>query len=168
MNGLKRLVLCSVLASVPTWSLAQGSSGQGKGPGMMNQETMQQMHQNMSQMQEMMQGVPKAGSQAERQRLLQRHMKSMQEHMRMMREDMMGGGQGMMGQGQGMMGQGQNQGMMSNRQGGNRSDTDDSARPGMAMDYDQRLQMMGTRMDQMQLMMEQMLEHQIRSQEYQE
>ncbi|MFL1467735.1 hypothetical protein [Marinobacter sp. HN1S83] len=154
MNRINRLIACSFLVAAPVFVLAQGNAGQMSQGGMMNQEHMQQMHENMSRMQGMMQQMPNAGSQEERQRLMQEHMESMQEHMGMMRGGMMGPGmmdQGMMGNGQGMMNnQGQKQpgNAQGNRAGG----------PGM--DNEQRMNMMENRMDQMQLMMEQMLEHQ--------
>lgn len=169
MRVLSGLILCSVLTSVSVGSLAQGVPGQG--PGMMNQETRQQMRENMSQMQEMMHRMPQVESEAERQRLLEQHMDSMQKHMNMMHGGMMGQGMmgqgmhgpGMMANGQGMMGDammGSGQGMMGSGGGNNLPEVDDSE---STTPNDQRLQMMENRLDQMQLMMEQMLQHQARS-----
>ncbi|MGM0766509.1 MAG: hypothetical protein ACQEV6_00635 [Pseudomonadota bacterium] len=128
---------------------------------MMNQEQMQQMNENMSRMQGMMQEMGTATSDAERRRIREQHMESMQEHMGMMRGSMMRGsmmGQGMkMGDGQDMM---SGQGMMNGRSK-NKPDKAQGTRSGGAgMDSEQRLEMMEQRMNQMQLMMEQMLEHQ--------
>ena len=81
MNRFTRLIACSVLVSTPLFVFAQGNSGQMSRGGMMNQEQMQQMHQNMSKMQEMMQEMRNAKSDAERQRIREKHMESMQQHM---------------------------------------------------------------------------------------
>lgn len=151
MNRFTRLIACSLLVSAPVLGFAQGNSGQMHRGDMMNQEQMQQMHENMSRMQGMMQQMHEAQPGADRERLRDQHMKSMQEHMDMMRGGMMGGGQGMMGDGQGMMnnqGQKQSGNSRGNRDGG-----------GADMDYEQRMEMMENSMNQMQLMMEQMLEH---------
>lgn len=156
MNRLGRFVACSVFVALPAFAFAQGNSGQMPRGGMMNQEQVQQMNENMARMQAMMQEMRNANSNAERQRLREQHMESMQEHMQMMRGGMMGPGmmgQGMMGNDQGMM---NNQGQGKKQSGdaqGNRSG-------GPGMDNEQRLEMMENRMNQMQLMMEQMLEHQ--------
>lgn len=159
MNRFTRLIACSVLVAAPALVLAQGNDGQMPRGGMMNEEQMQQMYENMSQMQGMMQQMPNAGSQEERQRLMQQHMESMQEHMGMMRGGMMGNG--MMGQGmpgQGMMGG--DQGMMNNQGQKQSGNAQRNHSGGAGMGYEQRMNMMENRMDQMQLMMEQMLEHQ--------
>lgn len=150
MNRLSRLIACSVIAALPAFALAHGSPGQMGGGGMMNPEQMQQMNENMSRMQGMMQEMRNAESDAERERIRMQHMESMQKHM-----DMMGGG--MMGHGQGMMGQ--NQGMMNN-QSKKQTGANQEGRAGAGMSNDQRLEMMENRMNQMQLMMEQMLQHQ--------
>ncbi|MBW0147372.1 hypothetical protein KXD86_07675 [Marinobacter sp. CAU 1620] len=127
---------------------------------MMNQEQMDQMHQNWSRMDNMMQQVPDAGSPAERQRLMEEHWEAMEEQMELMHQGMMGpgmmggGSQGMMGGGsQGMMGGNQGQGMMNNQSGDRSANADKGT-------VDQRMRMMEDRMDQMQLMMEQMFRHQ--------
>lgn len=88
-----------------------------------------------TQMQSMMEQARKAGTPAERQKLMQDHMKVMQEQMSAMH--------GMMG-GKGMMG-----GMMNGAGQGKGQGTDQSGQMPM--------QMMQQRMDQMQQMMEQML-----------
>ena len=154
MNRFTRLVACSVLMAAPVLVFAQGSSGQMPRGAMMNQEQMQQMNENMAQMQAMRQEMRNAESDAERQRIREKHMEYMQNHMGMMRGGMMGPGmmgQGMMGGGQGMM---NNQGK---KQSGNGQD---KRAGGPGMDDEQRMEMMENRMNQMQLMMEQMLEHQ--------
>lgn len=155
MNRLSRLIACSIIAALPAFALAQGSPGQMGGGGMMNPEQMQQMNENMSRMQGMMQEMRNAESDAERERIRMQHMESMQKHMDMMGGGMMG--QGMMGHGQGMMGQ--NQGMMNN-QSKKQTGANQEGRAGAGMSNDQRLEMMENRMNQMQLMMEQMLQHQ--------
>lgn len=151
MNRFTRLIACSVLVSTPLLVFAHGDEGawQGHGPGMMmNQD---QMNQNWSQMHEMMQGMPGANSPEERQRLLNEHRKAMEEQMELMHQGMMG--PGMMGGGQGMM---NNQGQ-AKKQPGNAQGKNSGA---AGMDYQQRMDLMENRMNQMQLMMEQMLEHQ--------
>lgn len=142
MNRFSRIVICSVIATVPAFANAQGNNGQMPRGGMMNQEQMQQMHDNMSRMQQMMQEMRSADSKEERERLRDQHMEAMQEQMDMMRGGMMGPG---------MMGQGMMHGQpgQDNREG-------DSAN----MSTEQRLEFMENRMNQMQLMMEQMLQHQ--------
>jgi hypothetical protein len=173
MNRLGRFVACSVFVALPVFALAQGNSGQMPGAGMMNQEQVQQMNENMARMQALRQEMQNANSPAERQRLREQHMEYMQEHMQMMRGGMMGPGmmgQGMMGNGQGMMGSGQgmrnNQGMMNNQGQGRNQSGNAQGNPsgGPGMDNEQRLEMMEKRMNQMQLMMEQMLENQAQSQ----
>ena len=180
MKMIPRLILLSVMASSPLWVAAQGNSDQMpmQGKGMMNQQQVEKMQENMSRMQSQMQEMHNADSQAERQRLMEQHMEAMHNHMQMMRSGMMGQGgmgKGMMGQGnmgnhQGMMGQGNmgnHQGMMGQQQG--MGDAKDNKKPGKDskdwsraddLGYDQRFQMMERRMDHMQLMMEQMVEHQ--------
>lgn len=157
MNRFSRFIACSVLVAAPVLAFAQGNSDQMPRDGMMNQEQMQQMNENMAQMQAMRQEMLNASSDAERQRIREKHMEYMQNHMEMMRGGMMG--PGMMGQGQGMM---NNQGMMNHQgQGKKQSGNAQGNRSGGAgMDNEQRLEMMENRMNQMQLMMEQMLEHQ--------
>ena len=156
MNRFMRIVACSVLVAVPATALAQGNSDQMPGGSMMNQEQMQQMNDNMSRMQGMMQEMGSATSEAERQRIREQHMESMQEHMGMMRGSMMG--QGMkIGNGQDMM---NGQGMMNGRSKNKPDKAQGNRSGGAGMDSEQRLEMMEQRMNQMQLMMEQMLEHQ--------
>jgi len=149
MKSLTRVIAISLIMATPVvW--AQGSGNQ-RGPGgmMMSTEQMQEMQQNMSRMQEM---APKmrGSSGQNRQKLMQEHMELMQGQMRMMRGGMMGN-QGMMNnpgmmRGQGMM---NGQGMQGNSSQGN-----------PAVNSEDRVQFMENRMNQMQLMMEQMLEHQ--------
>ena len=80
MNRLSRFVACSVFVVLPAFALAQGNSGQMPRGGMMNQEQVQQMNENMARMQAMMQEMRNANSNAERQRLREQHMEYMQEH----------------------------------------------------------------------------------------
>ncbi|WP_144776969.1 hypothetical protein [Marinobacter maritimus] len=143
MKSFTRVIAISLIMATPVvW--AQGSGNQ-RGPGgmMMSTEQMQEMQQNMSRMQEM---APKmrGSSGQNRQKLMQEHMELMQEQMQMMRGGMMGN-QGMMN-GQGMMGGKEMQG--SSNQGN------------PAIKPEDRIEFMEKRMNQMQLMMEQMLEHQ--------
>ncbi|MDO3720759.1 hypothetical protein QVZ43_03425 [Marinobacter sp. chi1] len=157
MNTVTRLIAVGALVAVPVWVLAHGSDGpaSGHGPGMMmSPEQMEQMHQNWSRMDNMMQQVPDVGSQAERQRLMEEHWEAMEEQMELMHKGMMG--PGMMGYGgQGMMHGNQGQGMMQGQPGsGKQSDGGDQP------SVDQRMRMMEERMNQMQLMMEQMFRHQ--------
>lgn len=144
MTSIRKVAVCAVLAISPVWAFAHGNQGpsQGHGPGMMmNQEHMQQMHQNWSRMDNMMERVPNASSPQERQQLMQNHWKTMQEQMNLMHQGMMGPG---------MMGGNQVSGMKNNAQSGNQAGQVD----------EQQFQLMQERMDQMQLMMEQMLKRQ--------
>lgn len=152
MTPIRKIVACSVLTVAPILAFAHGDQGswQGHGPGMMNDEQMQQMQQNWSRMDNMMQRIPETSSPQKRQQLMQDHWEAMQDQMEMMHQGMMGPGtrQG----GQGMMGGDQNRSMMNN----NAQSGEAAAGPA----GDQRLQMIQQRMDQMQLMMEQMLKRQ--------
>ena len=152
MVSVKKLAVCTILAAAPVWASAHGEQGnwQGHGPGMMmDQDQMQQMQQNWSRMNGFMQQMPGAGSPEERQRFLEDHWEAMEDQMDLMHRGMMG--PVMMGGPGAMMGGNQGQGMMNNQPGqGNAA----------GMSPDQRLQFMEERMDQMQLMMEQMLQHQ--------
>mgnify|MGYP000585546893 FL=1 len=112
---------------------------------MMDQEQMQQMHQNWSHMNQLMQRIPDEASPQERQQLMREHREAMQEQMGFMHHGMMGPGM-MRGQ-RGMMG---GQHMMNGSQPKN----------GDGPTTEQQIQMMQERMDQMQLMMEQMLQYQ--------
>ena len=150
MKTFTRLMACSVLVSAPLLAFAQGNSGDMNHGGMMNQEQMQQMRENMSQMQEMRRRIHDANPGDERERLREQHMDSMRKHMELMRGGMMGNGQGMRNNGQGMM----------NQQGQRQSGNPKQNRSGKTdVNYEQRMEMMENRMNQMQLMMEQMLEH---------
>ena len=148
MISFKRLTATAALLVFPAFVLAHGDQGswQGHGPGMMmDQEQMQQMHQNWSHMNQLMQRIPDEASPQERQQLMREHREAMQEHMGFMHHGMMGPGM-MRGQ-RGMMG---GQHMMNGSQPKN----------GDGPTTEQQIQMMQERMDQMQLMMEQMLQYQ--------
>ena len=148
MISFKGLAATAALLVFPALVLAHGDQGpwQGHGPGMMmDQEQMQQMHQNWSHMNQLMQRIPDEASPQERQRLMREHREAMQEQMGFMHHGMMGPGM-MRGQ-RGMMG---GQHMMNGSQPKN----------GDGPTTEQQIQMMQERMDQMQLMMEQMLQYQ--------
>lgn len=148
MISSKGLAATAALLVFPALVIAHGDQGpwQGHGPGMMmDQEQMQQMHQNWSHMNQLMQRIPDEASPQERQRLMREHRQTMQEQMDFMHHGMMGPGM-MRGQ-QGMMG---GQHMMNGGQPKN----------GDGPTTQQQIQMMQERMDQMQLMMEQMLQYQ--------
>ena len=148
MISFKRLTATAALLVFPAFVLAHGDRGswQGHGPGMMmDQEQMQQMHQNWSHMNQLMQRIPDEASPQERQQLMREHREAMQEQMGFMHHGMMGPGM-MRGQ-RGMMG---GQHMMNGSQPKN----------GDGPTTEQQIQMMQERMDQMQLMMEQMLQYQ--------
>jgi hypothetical protein len=106
-------------------------------------------------MQQQMDRIRQTKDPKERQKLLQEHMQSMQEGMSMMRG--MGGPMmmGMMGgqkdaMGPGMMGGGQKGGMGPGMMGGG---------PMAGMDPKQQQEFTQRRMDMMQMMMEQMMQH---------
>jgi len=101
-----------------------------------------QMQDHMKKMQDIMARMQKTTDPAERKKLMDEHTKVMQEGMQMMRG--MGGGmmQGMEG---GMMGQ---------------APKDGAAKPGMGRGAPMSPEMMERRMDMMQMMMEQMMQHQ--------
>jgi len=149
MKSFTKVIAISLIMATPVvW--AQGSGNQQRSGGMMmSLEPTQEMQQNMSRMQDMT-GQMRQNPGQDHQELMQEHMDRMQEQMRMMRDGMMGN-RGMMN-GQGMM---KGEGMM-NDQGmqGNSSQGQPAIKP------EDRFQFMEKRMDQMQLMMEQMLEHQ--------
>ena len=147
-SSFKGLAATAALLVFPALVLAHGDQGpwQGHGPGMMmDQEQMQQMHQNWSHMNQLMQRIPDEASPQERQQLMREHREAMQEQMGFMHHGMMGPGM-MRGQ-RGMMG---GQHMMNGSQPKN----------GDGPTTEQQIQMMQERMDQMQLMMEQMLQYQ--------
>jgi len=105
MISFKRLTATAALLVFPAFVLAHGDQGswQGHGPGMMmDQEQMQQMHQNWSHMNQLMQRIPDEASPQERQQLMREHREAMQEQMGFMHHGMMGPGM-MRGQ-RGMMG----------------------------------------------------------------
>lgn len=137
MKNFSKIIAISLIMATPVvW--AQGSDNQ-QSPGgmMMSPEQMQQMHQNMSRMQDMAPMMRESSGQ-NRQKLMQEHMELMQNQMHMMRGGMMGN-RGMMN-GQGMQGH--------------------SSQGNPEIKSEDRIQFMEQRMGQMQLMMEQMLEHQ--------
>ncbi len=113
---------------------------------MMDQEQMQQMHQNWSHMNQLMQRIPDEASPQERQRLMREHREAMQEQMDYMHRGMMGPGM--------MRGQNDMMGGQHLMNGGGKS------KNGGSLSNEQQIQMMQERMDQMQLMMEQMLQYQ--------
>src|SRR6056297_2704889 len=95
MISFKRLTATAALLVFPAFVLAHGDQGpwQGHGPGMMmDQEQMQQMHQNWSRMNQSMQRMQDEASPEERQRLMREHWESMQEQMDLMHDGMMGPG----------------------------------------------------------------------------
>jgi hypothetical protein len=108
-----------------------------------DEKSMAQMQDHMKKMQDIMARLQKTNDPAERQKLMAEHTKAMYEGMQAMR----GMGGGMM---QGMMGAG----MMGGAQ------KDGAGKPGMGRDAPMPLEMMGRRVDMMQMMMEQMMEHQ--------
>ena len=82
MISFKRLTATAALLVFPAFVLAHGDQGswQGHGPGMMmDQEQMQQMHQNWSHMNQLMQRIPDEASPQERQQLMREHREAMQE-----------------------------------------------------------------------------------------
>ena len=84
MISFKRLTATAALLVFPAFVLAHGDQGswQGHGPGMMmDQEQMQQMHQNWSHMNQLMQRIPDEASPQERQQLMREHREAMQEQM---------------------------------------------------------------------------------------
>ena len=113
-------------------------------------QTIQKMQANTKRMQSQLEQMAKSKDPAQRQKLLQEHMRTMQENMMagksmmggtmdcpMMKDGMMGGGMGMMGGKGGMMGQGM--------QGGAAGQDDMMAK---------RMEMMEKRMDMMQMMIQ--------------
>ncbi len=101
-----------------------------------------QMQDHMKKMQDLMARLQKTTDPAERKKLMEEHTKAMQEGMQMMRG--MGGGM-MQGMESGMMGQ---------------APKDGAGKPGMGRGAPMSPDMMERRMDMMQMMMEQMMQHQ--------
>jgi len=120
----------SGLADAP----ATQNTGKGMGQGMEMMD-MEKMHRRMQEMQEIMAKTNESVKPRERQRLMQEHMKKMHEMMANMR--------GMMGPG--MM-------MQSSDVDGKKAIKQMDGLP-----MQQRLEMMGQRVDMMQVMMEQMM-----------
>lgn len=131
------LVISSVSADdrhYPEKEQVKAQAGQDMGQGM-DMMDMKKMHEHMKEMQGVMDDANKSDDPQERQRLMQAHMEKMHE--------MMGGMRGMMGEGKMMSG-----------------DSSDDKKMEMQMgstSMSQRLEMMGQRMDMMQVMMEQMM-----------
>lgn len=120
---------------------AQDKPAPKPGAGMqMDQKPRQQMMERMKQMQAETQRIHETRDPAERAKLMQDHMKHMQEGMQMMR--------GMGGESMGMMGGGMMGGGGHMMQGGKRGAGG------------QTMPMIEQRMDMMQMMMEQMMQHQ--------
>lgn len=157
MAWVKRWVVTLFLVLVPVWGFAHGDNGpsSGHGPGMMmSPQQMEQMHRNWSRMDGMMNDIPETQSQDERQRLMREHWQAMQEQMELMHQQMMGPGMER-GVQQGMMGRSGGQGMANGR-----ADSNPGAGPRDEARFEQRMRLMEDRMNQMQLIMEQMLQHQ--------
>jgi len=111
-------------------------------------KTAAQMHDHMKKMQDLMARMQKTTDPAERKTLMDEHTKAMQEGMQTMR----GMGGGMM---QGMkMGEMMEGGMMG------KAPKDGARKPGMGRGAPMSPEMMERRMDMMQMMMGQMMEHQ--------
>jgi hypothetical protein len=108
-----------------------------------DEKAMAQMQEHMKKMQDVMARLQKTTDPADLKKLMDEHTKAMQEGMQMMRG--MGGGmmQGMMGGG--MIGQ---------------APKDAAAKPGIGRGAPMSPEMMERRMDMMQMMMEQMMQHQ--------
>lgn len=164
MNTFSRITAIALLTSVPLWAQAHGDQGswQGHGPGMMmSQDQMQQMHQNWSDMDSMMQRIPQAASPQERQQMMRDYQQTMQQQMELMHQGMMAPG-AMAGPQRGMMnGQGMTAGQpMMDGPGNGGMSNGGRQRSGTAPTTEERVEMLQQRMDQMQLMMEQMLKYQ--------
>ncbi len=102
---------------------------------------MQQMQEHMKQMHAQMEKLQKTTDPKERQKLMEEHMKAMREHMSMMRD--LGGCH-----------------MMGGQAAGGRADASMGCGAVHAVDPKRRQEMMEGRMDMMQMMMEQMMQHQ--------
>ena len=128
------IVACALAAPIVS---AQEKSAPAKPAMSMDMDKqMSQMQENMKKMQGQMDRIRKTTDPKERQKLMQEHMQSMQEGMNMMR-----------GMGGPMM-----MGMMGGKPG--------ATGPGMmGGDPKQQQEMLGRRMDMMQMMMEQMMQH---------
>lgn len=160
MNSLTGTVFAVVLAAAPVLAAAhQNEQGQGpRGMPMMTEQDLDAMGRNMARMHELMEEAEEESDPAKRQQLLREHMDQMYDYMGSMHRGMWGGG--MMGPGAGgqhMMPGPRGQGMMQ-QQGGSAPQGNLPRRDQMSPD--ERLHLMEDRLDQMQLMMEQMLENQ--------
>jgi hypothetical protein len=143
MKRLTTVIAVSLIIAAPAVWAAGSENQRGHGGIMMSPDQMQEMQQNMSQMQGMTSQMQQNSGQ-DHHELMEEHMERMQKQMHMMRGGMMGS-RGMMN-GQGMM---SGQGMKG-----------DSNQGQSTIKPEDRFEFMEKRMDQMQLMMEQMLEHQ--------
>ena len=131
--------IIACVASVPTVSAQDKPVPAKPATGMEMDKQMSQMQQNMTTMHVQMEKLRTTTDPNERQKLMQEHMQSMQENMKTMRN--MGGPM--------MMGSGQSGGMMAM---GRQKDM-------AGGEMIQHQAMMEKRMDMMQMMMEQMLQH---------
>ena len=137
MKRLTKVMAVSLIVAAPALWAADSDNQHGAGGMMKSPEQMQEMQQNMSRMQGMASQM-RQNPGPDHQKLMQEHMDLMQKQMQMMHGDMMNGEKMMNGQGM----------------QGNSSQSHPVIKP------EDRFQSMEKRMDQMQLMMEQMLEHQ--------
>jgi len=111
---------------------------------------MAQMQDNLKRMEELMDRIHQTKDLKQRHELMDEHAKTMRENMQMMRGM---GGPTMMG----TMGAGQKGGMGPGMTGGGRMEDD----PMAGMDPKQQQEFMQRRMDMMQMMMEQIMRHQL-------
>jgi len=144
MKRLITVIAVSLIIAAPAVWAAGSENQRGHGDMMMSPDQMQEMQQNMSQMQGMTSQMQQNSGQ-DHHELMEEHMERMQKQMHMIRGGMMGGGGGMMNGQEMMSGQGKK---------------GDSSQGQSTIKSEDRFDFMEKRMDQMQLMMEQMLEHQ--------
>ena len=137
-TSIRAAAILACALSAPVVSAQEKSAPAMPAMSMDMDKQMPQMQENMKKMQEQMEKVQATTDPKERQKLMQEHMQTMQENMKAMRG--MGGPM--------MMGGGQRSGQAM---GGHKD---------MATgDIIQRHAMMEKRMDMMQMMMEQMMQH---------
>ncbi|WP_319783577.1 hypothetical protein [Oceanisphaera sp. IT1-181] len=149
MKRLTKVIAVSLIVAAPALWAADSDNQHGAGGMMMSPEKVQEMQQNMSRMQGMTSQMRQNPGQ-DHQELMNEHMELMQKQMHMMRGGMMGN--------RGMM---KDEGVMKGEKmmdGQGMQDNSSQGHP--AIKPEDRFQFMEKRMDQMQLMMEQMLEHQ--------
>ena len=132
-------IVCAL--STPIVSAQDKSAPAKPAMGMDMDKHMSQMQENMKKMQQQMEKLRATTDPKERQKLMQEHMQTMQENMKAMRS--MGGPM--------MMGSGQRGGTAGMAKGGHK----DMA----GGDTMKHHEMMEKRMDMMQMMMEQMMQH---------